>query len=775
LSATISETMALNAFALNAQAKDMRLTVPEWFEKSLRIPEASIDISLSDNLRQLTLSHLSAQLANDGKIHAQAELHFDETTGWVGNAKASTANVKAGALRKYWPVHLAPMAREWSVTNLTKGYAEKADIAITLKPGYTLQEILPDDAMLANVEVRDMNVHFLPGFPDLQAFDGSVVFTGQTMHVVAKKATTAAGSVLENIVLTAPDLNHPNTPIETQFDVDASAKDVASVLQLPYFTFDDAITLDPETISGRFKGNTKISFDAYSGKTKTADDIDFSSVKYSIDAKVIKGAQKRLNSTLDVADLNADLHLENGAFNAKGAVNLSGHALQFKASQENAGDVMLSANGAIARKDFKDLGLPDTAYITSGMIGIDAEAALRKSALILKRATLDLKQSAWNIPEISWNKPEKILGKIQINAASEGEYRVQADSDDLHAQGTMRMGGASGLEVISASFPRIESNLNDFGIRYAKEGDGYAIDLYGKRLDASAAYAEQENSILQDFPPIRLKLDLAELVLAPQAGLQELKGSLNCNQQRCESADIKGKANGTQFTATIGYEKGMRNLAIKADNAGDFIRALDISDRVYDGTLSLTGNYLDTKTPAPLHGRLIISDFTLKNSQILGRILSIGSLTGLANALTGSGIAIEKLGADIEALKGRILVKNGKADGNAMGFTTEGVVDTATSDLRIKGVLVPAFMINSVVNSIPLIGMLAGGEGEGLIAFRYSIDGKYSDPDVMVNPLSGLTPGFLRGIFGVFDDAAPKIEREGEPKPEPIASPSPAN
>jgi len=771
ISAVASDAFALDSISSVLELKDLKVTLPSWFEKPLSVPTASVKVGVDQSLSHVKVEWLKAQLAKDAAIEASADLRYADATGWTGEAKGNTANVKSSAVRKYWPVNLAPQAREWSIKNLTKGIAKKADIALSFKPGYTLQEVLPDEAMLANVEVEGVNVHFLPGFPDLMSFDGSVIFTGQTMNVVTKHVATAAGSVLENLSLSAPDLNHPNTPIETTFDFDAVASDVANVLKLKYFTFDDAVTLNPKTISGKFKGKAEISFNAYSGKTTNQEEIDFSSVKYDLTAKIMDAAQAQLNASLDVANLNADLHVANGVFKAKGGAKLSGHTLDFEASQQDGGDVMLAAKGSIARKDFVSLGLPDTHYITAGAIGVDAEAIAKKDRLVLKRATLDLRQSVWDAPEISWSKPEKLAGKITVIASSGQHYKVDANSQDLRASGTMELGGKSGMEVVSASFPRIQSNLNDFGFSYAVQADGYSIGLTGTRLDASASYAKQENNLLQDFPPLRLSVNLGELVLAQKAALYELKGSLNCNQKRCESADIHGKANGANFTATIGYEAGARKLHIKADNAGEFIRAFDISDRVFDGKLSLTGTYQDGQTPAPLNARLTITDFTLKNSQILGRILSIGSLTGLANALTGSGIAIEKMGADIEALKGRVLVKKGKANGNAMGFTIEGVVDTATSELHMKGVLVPAFFINSVVNSIPLIGTLAGGEGEGLIAFRYTIDGKYSDPDTTVNPLSGLTPGFLRGIFGVFDSPKPKIEREGEPKPEPVIPP----
>jgi len=132
----------------------------------------------------------------------------------------------------------------------------------------------------------------------------------------------------------------------------------------------------------------------------------------------------------------------------------------------------------------------------------------------------------------------------------------------------------------------------------------------------------------------------------------------------------------------------------------------------------------------------------------------VGSLTGLMNLLTGEGIAFDKMAADIHARSGVINVQNGRANGNAMGMTVEGNVNGVEQKLALKGVVVPAYAINSIIGKIPIIGMLAGGEGEGLIAFNYGVSGAFDTPDVSVNPLSGLTPGFLRGIFGVFDDSS---------------------
>jgi hypothetical protein len=37
-----------------------------------------------------------------------------------------------------------------------------------------------------------------------------------------------------------------------------------------------------------------------------------------------------------------------------------------------------------------------------------------------------------------------------------------------------------------------------------------------------------------------------------------------------------------------------------------------------------------------------------------------------------------------------------------------------------------------------------------VFAASYTLRGRLEDPDVSINPLAALTPGFLRGLFGLF-------------------------
>jgi hypothetical protein len=106
-----------------------------------------------------------------------------------------------------------------------------------------------------------------------------------------------------------------------------------------------------------------------------------------------------------------------------------------------------------------------------------------------------------------------------------------------------------------------------------------------------------------------------------------------------------------------------------------------------------------------------------------------------------------------------------RAWGPALGISVEGQFSRSQDLIALQGTLVPAYTINSVLGAIPLLGDLI--IGEGAFALNYQISERMSAPVVIVNPLSALTPGFLRGIIFGFGGGTPQDvpDAPGEDKP----------
>lgn len=86
--------------------------------------------------------------------------------------------------------------------------------------------------------------------------------------------------------------------------------------------------------------------------------------------------------------------------------------------------------------------------------------------------------------------------------------------------------------------------------------------------------------------------------------------------------------------------------------------------------------------------------------------------------------------------------------GTGLGIHANGIINIKQQKVNLEGTIVPFNLINSAIKDVPIIGeILTGRKGEGVIAINYSAKGNLNDPTVRINPLSVLTPGFLRRIF----------------------------
>ena len=118
----------------------------------------------------------------------------------------------------------------------------------------------------------------------------------------------------------------------------------------------------------------------------------------------------------------------------------------------------------------------------------------------------------------------------------------------------------------------------------------------------------------------------------------------------------------------------------------------------------------------------------------------------------GPGLAFSRLTAPFQYNDDTLVLTDARAFSPSLGLTAKGQIDWVGGQIDLQGTVVPAYVFNSLLGRIPLIGGLFSAEkGGGLFAMNYSLRGVADNPSVVVNPLSALTPGILRGMFGLFD------------------------
>ena len=141
---------------------------------------------------------------------------------------------------------------------------------------------------------------------------------------------------------------------------------------------------------------------------------------------------------------------------------------------------------------------------------------------------------------------------------------------------------------------------------------------------------------------------------------------------------------------------------------------------------------------------LKITNFKVKEVPVLAKILTLASLQGIADLMTGEGIRFDQLEMDFKTKKNLTEIEEMYALGPAISIMMEGYIekDKLTS---LRGTLVPATTINKTIAKIPLLGNILVGSktGEGVFGVSFKIKGPPNDLKSTVNPIKTLTPRFI--------------------------------
>ncbi len=144
------------------------------------------------------------------------------------------------------------------------------------------------------------------------------------------------------------------------------------------------------------------------------------------------------------------------------------------------------------------------------------------------------------------------------------------------------------------------------------------------------------------------------------------------------------------------------------------------------------------------NSKLKIYDFKLKELPALTKILTLASLQGIADILSGEGVRFDEFEMNFQNKKDLMEIKEIYAIGPAISILMDGYVQ-GDDLVSLRGTLVPATTINKFVGSIPILGDILVGKktGEGVFGVSFKIKGPPKDLKTTVNPIKTLTPRFI--------------------------------
>jgi hypothetical protein len=195
-------------------------------------------------------------------------------------------------------------------------------------------------------------------------------------------------------------------------------------------------------------------------------------------------------------------------------------------------------------------------------------------------------------------------------------------------------------------------------------------------------------------------------------------------------------------------------VTAETTDAGEVAKALFGVKDLKGGSANISGHLVDGGADLNVE----VHDVRVVHAPAMAQLLTVASFKGLADTLNGDGVLFEKVVAPLQVRGSRLVLGEARATGSALGITAEGVADLQAGKMDIRGTLAPAYALNAAVAGVPVLGqILTSRKGEGFVGLGYYAKGSIDKPQVMVNPLSLVTPGILRRVFEAPapNDAAP--------------------
>ena len=243
---------------------------------------------------------------------------------------------------------------------------------------------------------------------------------------------------------------------------------------------------------------------------------------------------------------------------------------------------------------------------------------------------------------------------------------------------------------------------------------------------------------------ININLNFSEVYIDNDNIVKNLNGKLRIVDNKVDQANIFALFdNNKNFTFTVNTKKGEKITTLFSSKARplvkryEFIKGFEDSDEGYLDFYSSKKNNIS-------NSKLVIDNFKVKEIPALAKLLSLASLQGIADLLTGEGIRFTDFEMNFTNKDKLMTIEELYAIGPAISILIEGYIEE-NNLISLRGTLVPATTINRSIASIPLIGNLLVGKkvGEGVFGVSFKVKGPPKKLETTVNPIKTLTPRFI--------------------------------
>jgi uncharacterized protein YhdP len=672
-----------------------------------------------------------------------------------GRLDIDLTNVPVARFAQLWPFALNPASRHWVLANIHGGVLDRASAQFDLSVDANNRSAAVTAAH-GTMRYHDLSINYFDGLPLATQVAGTATATADQIEFTPSsgevKSLKLTGGTVKVIGLSVRD--------QTAFvdlDVAGPLRDALDLLDANPLRCAHAAGIDPSVAEGRVESQLHFKI-PIEFKLKPSD-VDYSGRATVTGASLAKVALGR-----DLSDGRLTIGVtRGGGGQIKGNARFAGIPVAIDGSfapRQSAGPraayrVALQLDDAARQR----LGFDLAPERMSGPVGVALTYTVHDAARATAAVALDLRGASLALDEAGWQKPpgQPATATLDFDVSHQaivGGLRIAAQAAGLDGHLAVALSPGGGAERVDIA--RLVVGDDDLSGAVTYRDGGWHADIDGRRIDLRPVLKHAlASSAASAAPPLTVSARIDRVEFGPHRTLLGVSAALSRSGGIWQSMQIDGRyANGRRLAFRLNNASGVRRIAATSDDLGSALRLMNVAGNVVGGTMTLSGQFIETGGKPALQAQIAGSDYSVVRTPVVTQILSLASFSGLSSMMSGSGIPFSRLRGTFTYGDDRVALDHLIASGESLGITASGSVDLDRDTLDLTGTVAPAHALNSALGNVPVVGsLLMGGEGQSLFAANYELSGTTDDPSVSVNPLSAIAPGFLRQLFKPLSDS----------------------
>ena len=358
-----------------------------------------------------------------------------------------------------------------------------------------------------------------------------------------------------------------------------------------------------------------------------------------------------------------------------------------------------------------------------------------------------LKISVMNY-DLSQDSTQKVVANLSINKKKQIEFSNLSVSDKNNKFDIKNVILDQNLNVINFDQISVKTNIdnklnNEFTIQNKKK-----ILIKGKVFDAKNLLKElsrdnKKNTFLNKISK-DIEVDFNRILKGTSFPINKFRLVGKIKKGSFEKISAKSDF-GENEHIDISLKKrgntGEKILEVYSDIAAPLLNDFKFFQGLEGGDLNFTSSFSNEISSS----NLIINNFKLNKAPALAKILSLADLKGLTDTLKGEGISFDTLSAKYNTNSSLMKIDEIFMIGPSISILIDGYVEKKSGLVSLRGTLVPAKTLNSLIAKIPVVGDILIGKkiGEGVFGISFKVKGLPNELKTTVNPIKTLTPRFI--------------------------------